>query len=397
MYWPVHANMAESMTANKDIVDKMTSFIFDEDFDTSLSFDSWLGTRRELVAILANDHAMKPALDAIPDGDAGFLFLLSVFGLTGLLCVVFEHVADLDVNQKNKDGHTPVYLAAALGHSTTVSVLVDHGANVNVKCGRYGSPLHAACFAGHLEAVDNLLKLGASISNGVVFDDALQAACRGGHEDVALHLIESGSMVKSGDDYEQALQAAARAGFVNLVERLQRPSFLLFNKSKPDKLRKKTKKAIEGGQLGVIRQFLDQQINKRDVLPPDAVALATLYNHKILVEFLLDEGMGVEAEGVVGTPLRTACLLNYQPIARSLLHRGADINACGIFGDALQAAAMKGHTTVVKLIIDEGANVNQQNGFYGTALQAAAYHGQHGAVELLLDAGANVHTKGYSC
>jgi ankyrin repeat protein len=396
MYWPVHSHVAESMAANKDIVDKMTSFIFDEDFDTTLSFDSWLRTRRELVAILANDHAMKAALDAIPDCHAGFLFLISAFGLTGLLRVVFEHAADLDVNQKNKHGHTPVYLAAALGHSTTVSVLVDHGANVNVKCGRYGSPLHAACFAGHLEAVENLLKLGASISYGVVFDNALQAACRGGHEDVALHLIESGSMVKSEDDYEQALEGAARAGFVNVVERLQRPPFLLFNKSKPEKVRRKTRKAIEGGQLGVIRQFLDQQINKKDVLPPDAVALATLYNHKILVQFLLDEGMGVEVEGAVGTPLRTACLLNYQPIARLLLHRGAEINACGIFGDALQAAAMKGHTTVVKLIIDEGANVNQQSGFYGTALQAAAYHGQRSAVELLLDAGADVHAKGYS-
>ena len=396
MYWPVHSKVAESMAANNDIVDKMTSFIFDEDFDITLSFDSWLGTRRELVAILANDHAMKPALDAIPDCGVGFLFLISVFGLTGLLRVVFEHVADLDVNQKNEHGHTPVYLAAALGHSTTVSVLVDHGAIVNIECGRYGSPLHAACFAGHLEVVDNLLKLGASISYGAVFDDALQAACRGGHEDVALHLIDSGSMVKSEDDYEQALEAAARAGFVNVIGRLQRPSFLLFNKSQLEKTRKKTRKAIEGGQLGVIRQFLDQQINRRDALPPDAVALATLYNHKILVEFLLDEGMDVEAEGAVGTPLRTACLLNYQPIARLLLHRGAEINACEIFGDALQAAAMKGHTTVVKLMIDEGANVNQQSGFYGTALQAAAYHGQQGAVELLLDSGADVHAKGYS-
>ena len=160
-------------------------------------------------------------------------------------------------------------------------------------------------------------------------------------------------MIKSEDDYEQALESAARAGFVNVVGRLQQPSFLLFNKSKPDKIRKKTRKAIEGGQLGVIRQFLDQQINKRDVLSSDAVALATLYNHKILVEFLLDEGLGVEDEGAVGKSLRTACLLNYQPIARLFLNRGAEINACGIYGDALQAAVMKGHTAVVKLIIDE--------------------------------------------
>ena len=396
IYWPVHSNMAEGMAANKDIVNDLTSFIFDEDFDTTLSFDSWLETRGEIVSILANHHAMKAALDAIPNGGAGFLFLVSVFGLTSLLRKVLEHVADLDINQKNKHSHTPIYLAAAFGHSAALSLLADLGADVNVQGGKYGSPLHAACFAGHLEAVQTLLKLDANISCGVLFDDAFQAACRGGQERVAFLLIDSGCIVKSEDDYEKALEAAARAGFVDVVHKLQEPPFLPFNDSKLDKVRKKTKKAIQGGQLGVIRQFLDQQPERRDVLPVDAVALATLYNHRTIVEFLIEEGLSVEAEGAFGTPLRTACLLNYQPIARLLLHRGAHINADGTFGAALQAAAMKGHTMCVRVLIDEGANVNQQSGLYGTALQAAAYHGQHCAVGLLLDVGANVHAKGYS-
>ena len=396
MYWPVHSTMAEGMATNGDIVDQMVSFIFDEDFDTTLSFDSWLETKQEIIPVLANDHALKIDLDVIPDGDTGYLFLISVFGLASLLRVVFKHVADLDVNQKNMHGHTPAYLAAALGHSDTLSTLVDHGANVNVKCGTYGSPLHAACFAGHLEVVKMLLELGASTSCGVVFENALQAACRGGHENVALHLISSGYIVESEADYDSTFESAARAGFVNVIDMLNRPSFLLFNRSKSDKVMKKIRKAIHGGQLGVIRHFLHQNINQRELIPPDAIALATLSNHKDLVEFFLDEGMSMESEGAIGTPLRTACLLNYQPIARLLLSRGANVNACGTFGDALQAAAMKGHTMAVKLIIDEGANVNQQSGFYGTALQAAAYHGQRGAVELLLNAGANVHVKGYS-
>ena len=395
MYWPIHSNKAENMAANEDIVNKMISFIFDEDFDITLSFESWLERRREIFQMLANDHAMKMALDAIPDGDAGPLFLISVFGLTSLLRAVFKHLPNLNVNQKNKHGHTPIYLAAALGHSTTLSLLVNHGADVNVQCGKYGSPLHAACFAGHLEAVKTLLELDASMCCGVVFDDAFQAACRGGQEGVALLLIDS-SIVKSENDYEKILEGAARAGFADVVEKLQGPPFLFFNNCQPDKVKKKTRRAIQGGQLGILRQFLDRQTNRRDVLPPDSVALATLYNHRILVEFLLDEGLSVHAEGAFGTPLRTACLLNYQPIVRLLLHRGAEINSCGAFGDALQAAAMKGHTKLLKFMTDEGANVNQQSGFYGTALQAAAYHGHHGAVEFLLDVDANVHAKGYS-
>lgn len=87
---------------------------------------------------------------------------------------------------------------------------------------------------------------------------SVQAACRGGHEDVALYLIESGSVVKFEDDYEKAIEGAARAGFIAVVGRLQRPPFLLFNQSKLDKIRNKMRKAVESGQLGVIRQFLDQ-------------------------------------------------------------------------------------------------------------------------------------------
>ena len=319
--------MAESMASNKDVVNTLTSFIFDENFDTTLSFASWLERIEEIVSILSNDHDMKVLLNAIADGNAGSLFLASVFELTNLLRVILEHVTGLNVNQRNKHDHTPTYLAAVFGHSASLSMLVDHETDVNIQCGKYGSPLHAACFAEQLEAVKTLLKLDAPISCGDVFDDAFQAACRSGREGVKLFLIDSDSIVKSENDYEKVLEGAARAGFVGVVEKLHEPQFLSFNNSKPDKVKKKTQKAIQGGQLDVIRQFLDKQNERRAVLPQDAVALATLYNHKILMKFLLDEGMSVEAEGSFDTPLRTACLLNYQPIARLVLHRETKIDA----------------------------------------------------------------------
>ncbi|KAL8822883.1 MAG: hypothetical protein Q9191_006392, partial [Dirinaria sp. TL-2023a] len=359
----------ENLAANKDIVNKMISFIFDEDFDITLSFGSWLETRQEIVSMLANDHAMKLTLDAIPTDDAGPFFLISVFELTSLLRVMLKHMVNLNVNQKNEIDHTPIYLAAALEHSAILSLFVDHEAEVNVQCGQYDSPLHAACFAGHLKAVKTLLELDANTSCDMMFDDAFEAACRGNQEGVALFLIDS-SIVRSENDYEKVLEGAARAGFVDVVEKLQEPPFRFFTNSTPDQVRKKTREAIEGGQLGVIRQFLDQQTNRRDVLPLDGIALATLYNHRTRVQFLLGEGLSVQAEGAFGTPLRTACLLNYQPIARLLLDRGADINSCGVFDDALQAATMKRHTKIAKLITEEDANVNQQGGFYGGPCKA---------------------------
>ncbi|KAL6713705.1 hypothetical protein ACLMJK_009170 [Lecanora helva] len=357
LYWPIHLKLAlgTGVKENDHLVNTLTSFIFDEEFDTTLSFDSWLEARREIVPYLPIDHAMKTAPDAIPDSQAGVLFLASAFGLTDLLRVIFEHIANLDVNQRNKHGYTPVYLAAALGHSATLALLVQHRAHVNVECGKYGSPSHAACFAGHLEIVKTLLQLGAEMSCGAVFDDAFQAAYRGGQEGVVLLLIDTESRIQFGDRCERILEDASRAGFINVIEKLRGPPFLLSHDTNIDKVRKKTRKAIQG-----------------------------------------DEGMSIEAEGPLGRALRTASLLNHYRIARLLLQRGADVNACGTYGDALQAAAMKGHVKLLKLLIDEGSKINQQGGFYGTALQATAFHGQQGAVEFLLDVNANVHVEGYS-
>ncbi|KZL66376.1 ankyrin repeat domain-containing protein [Colletotrichum tofieldiae] len=390
MYWPVHSRIA--MRLEKDtsqteaIVGDVKLFIFDEDWETTLCFDTWVGNVRNLIPILSRDHAMNPALDAVPQSDLGFLFVLSIFGLDCILREALLNITDVDVNQKNELGHTPVYLAAALGEPETVSTLVDCGANVNVNCGKYGSPLHAACFMGHLDVVDKLLQLGAEVSCGSVFKNAMQAACRGGREDVALLLIGLDSMIESEDDYEEALGEATLVGFVRVVQRLHLSRFASPTTKSSENTKKKIERSIQGGQVGVLRQFLGHSAGNGNLLPSDAVARATLHNHRDLVEFLLGQGMDVEAEGDFGSPLRTASLLNYQSLVRLLLDKGAQIDSYGPFGDSLQAAALNGHTSIVRLLIQEGAKVDQKTGFYGSALQAAAYHGHANAVELLLDA-----------
>lgn len=400
MYWPIHTELSqrlhENTTEAKGLIQDVTSFIFDEDWDTTLSFESWVSNGRFLVHLLPREHVMKPALDAIPETGFSLLFVLSMYGLDEILVLALSKLNDLDVNQQNELGHTPVYLAAAFGRTRTVEVLVDWGAKINVECGRYGSPLHVACFRGHVKVVNKLLHSGAQVCCGSVFKNALQAAFRGGQEDVALLLIDLNQTIETEDDYEEALGQAALLGFVNVVQRLQISRFSSSAKRNPEKLKAKTRKAIQGGQVGILQQFLGRDVANSDYLPPAAVALATLHNQKSMVSFLLDHGMDVEALGDFGSPLRTASLLNFQSIARLLLDRGAQIDASGPFGDSLQAAALNGHISIVKLLIQEGANINQQSGYYGSALQAAAYHGHLDTVEVLMDSNADVDISGYS-
>lgn len=117
-------------------------------------------------------------------------------------------------------------------------------------------------------------------------------------------------------------------------------------------------KAIEGGQIGVVNRFLNKVTNPIEILPHDTLAIAALYGHKDLVEFLLHKGMSIDNKGIFGSPLRVASLMNRKQIVQLLLERGADISASGSMGDAMHIAALKGHTSMVKLLIDEGVDIN---------------------------------------
>ncbi|KAK8068301.1 ankyrin repeat-containing domain protein [Apiospora saccharicola] len=274
---------------------------------------------------------MKPDLDSIPDSNAGPLFAIGIFGLDSLLGVALKEKEGVDLNGRNELGQTPVYLAASAGRAKTVSKLVDRGADINIaRAGKYGSPLHAACVKGYIRVVEILLGLGVDVTCGSIYKDALQAAFLGDQEEVALRLSGHEGVVETEEDYEHSLEGAARSGFLRVVRRLQSSPFILMaeNQNKADKLKKKVRKAIEGGEVNVLRQFLNTQAtneNALDVLPPDSVCLAVLYNRRDMVEFLLGQDANIEAEGTFGTPLRTASLLNSESLVRILLDRGADV------------------------------------------------------------------------
>lgn len=394
MYWAEHYRSAGA-TEQEPLFRQMMDFIYYDD-DVSLSFMSWLDYAQKFSDDLARDHPQKPVLDTVNNSDSSPLFTACIFGLECLLdLIVARSATSPDWNQMNLIGQTGVYLAAARGHDAVVSYLVQQGADVNIHSGKYGSALNAACFAGHAATVQCLLDQGASTRSSGMFSNSLDAAFRGMHENVAILVLESG-YISSQDDYDSALLGAAQTGFIRVVEWLQRPKLVsLYGKTAADKMLAKMTKAIAGGQLGVLRYFMEKSSDPLKLLPHDGIATAALHGHGETVNFLLDNGLEVEAEGLFGPPLRVASLMNHDHIVRILLGRGAKVNACGPLGDAIQAAALKGHTQIVRLLLDEGARPNQFGGFYGTALQAAAYHGQKSTAEVLLKAGAHVSQRGF--
>lgn len=397
MYWAPHFKGAEVLEGKNELFMRMLSFVVDEDdMMPSLSFETWMDTAAELASLLPNHHPMKPALDAIPNEQSSPVFLAAVFGVDGLLKLLAESGIEIDWNQRNKRGHTAVYLAAAFGNASTVSILISQGAEVNVECGRHGSPLHAACYGGHEEAVKRLLSHNASITCGKKFKNALDASAHGGHEGIAIVLVQSGA-IKTEEDYEHALQAAAEFGFISLLAELQKPNFKSFRQSDMiDRQKVRMTRAIKGGQLGVLSKVLSRASDPSTLIEADAVATAASYGHNDIIRFLLGIGMDIEAKGEFGTPLRSACLLGRKSTVQLLMEQGAGINSSSLENDALHSAAGKGHAAIVRMLIQRGADVNQRGGTFGTALHAAAYNGHKEVVQILLDAGADTHS-GYYC
>ncbi len=69
-----------------------------------------------------------------------------------------------DVNIRSFEGTTPVYNAVKHGHNEAIKLLYRHGANLDLAAEGIGStPLHSASYVGNLEAVKELVGLGAKV------------------------------------------------------------------------------------------------------------------------------------------------------------------------------------------------------------------------------------------
>ena len=165
-----------------------------------------------LVAMFCTAHSAvwsaddPPILEASSNGDLGKVKSLIE--------------AEANINAKNKDGNTPLHLAAREGHENVVKLLVEAGVDIKAK-DKYGNtPLHFAAREGN----ENMAKLLVDAKAGVnkknsIGDTPLHFAAGRGHEDVARFLVEAGADVKAKDSWGSTpLDAATRNGHGEVAE-----------------------------------------------------------------------------------------------------------------------------------------------------------------------------------
>jgi hypothetical protein len=128
---------------------------------------------------------------------------------------------EIQVDEQDGKGISPIYYAAMEGHTEVVAFLCERHANVSAQGGYYGNALQAACAGGHSAIVKLLFSKDADVSvQGGHYGNALQAACAKGHSAIVKLLLSKDANVNAEGDYGNALQVACAGGHSAIVELL---------------------------------------------------------------------------------------------------------------------------------------------------------------------------------
>ena len=244
---------------------------------------------------------------------------------------------------------TGVHLAAYFGVKTAVNLLLEKGAELEVKDERNRTPLWYAARNGHKTVVQQLLEKGAELeAKDERNRTPLWYAVRSGHEAVVQLLLEKGAKLEAND------------------KRNRTP--LCY--------------AAERGHEAVVRVLLDTGQVKADSKDAECgrtpLSWAAGNGHEAVVRLLLDTGQ-VKADSkdteYGRTPLSYAAEGGHEAVVRLLLDTGqveADSKDTEYGRTPLSYANWNGYEAVVQLLLDNGADVGVENRYGWTALKIAA-------------------------
>jgi ankyrin repeat protein/tRNA A-37 threonylcarbamoyl transferase component Bud32 len=226
-----------------------------------------------------------------------------------------------DVNAKDEDGWTTLWLASRNGLMDVVCLLIERGADINAKDGYGWTALWWAAENGHMDVVRFLIENGANVN---VKDkhgwNALWWAAEKGQMDIVRFLTEHGADVNAKNKYgSTVLWWTAGNGYIDVV------------------------------------RFLTERgagVNAKNEDSRTALMEAAKYDHMDVVHFLVERGADVNAKTMYGeTALILAADKNHANIVRYLVANGASTSTRNRDGDtAIRIAARKGHQEVVRIL-----------------------------------------------
>ncbi|CAI9732185.1 kinase D-interacting substrate of 220 kDa-like [Octopus vulgaris] len=313
----------------------------------------------------------------------------------GDLRIVHELLdADMDVNDVDNDNWTVLMYAAKEGHQEIVIELLEKHAVVDHRdlCG--WTALMWACYLGHHNIVKELLQKNASCNIKAEYNMTCLAWSSGrGYSEIVSDLLHHGAKVNATDKYGTTpLVWGARKGYLNIVEKL------LDHGADVDISGMNSWTALlvatRGGYTEIVHKLIerDPHVNAVDKDGFTALAISAKEGYTEISQALLAKGAYVNiVDKASDTILIHAVKGGHVDIVKALLGKHADVDIAGSEGKtALYWGIDKGYNDIVKQLLAMDPDLEICNKDGDTPLLKAVRHRNEGCVYMLLEKGAKV-------
>ena len=330
--------------------------------------------------------AMHHALEASKPEAAEWLLYFQR-GLSRTKPWIARGITDADlVMIRDKEGHTPIHLAAAREHVEVLEAFINAGADVCVRDSQGRTPLHHAVQRQMLISAKFLVSKMTNVDevdrNG---ETPLMLAAKTNGLDLVTCLLESGADKSQKDNNgDHAIHHAARHGRLAVLEIL----FIGLEdlEAKNNRGERPIHLACAANHSRVVRALARAgcQINPFTEPPHSKLNIKSTR-----------ENMAEVSMSLASTPLHYACACGLYDIADVLLNHGAMVNAHQEDGTSpLMLACNSESPGLTQLLLQKGANPNSATSKERmTALHISARRNGLETTKLLVDYGADIKAK----
>ena len=254
---------------------------------------------------------------------------------TGDLRAMKRYISEgADVNEPDENLNiSPLAWSVSHGQTEATRLLIENGADVNLKDDNGSTPLHGAAVFGRADVAKLLIENGANLQ--VRNDD-------GGTPADALHL-----------DWRTTNFIGGLMG----VE-----------------VEKENIAVMQKGRNEIAKLFGVKEFDSKDIASAQDISEAVFIGNLPVVKQALTDGADPNAKDPQSgsTMLAIASLMGHTKVVALLLENGADVNAKSRDGGtALHAAAFLGRVETVKLLLEKGADITLRDNMGSTAINAA--------------------------
>lgn len=263
-----------------------------------------------------------------------------------------------DVNARNRDGNSALYLAVLKRNQKAIEVLLEKKADIFSSNSNGYSPLRLALVSGG-DVQDWLITSETIKAVDGSGNSALHYACLWGLKNAATSLIAKGAAVEARNARgEVAMFNAAQADNTSLIDVL-----------------------MAGGA----------SVNTRDNLGSTALHVAVRWDSQNAARRLIQLGSDVNAQNTAGkSPLAEAVLAGKIGASRILMNAGSDKDSRDKEGRTILMDAIRGQNEgVVSMLLDNGARVQIQDVNGRNAYHEAVLTGRLDIISAVRQAGGN--------